>query len=122
MPANTLCGGTTLQNVNVCARPTGSKARGTLGSAAKIAFTSLANVDRHHPNDKPVIGNRVDIGAGACVLGAVEIEDDCVIGANSVVIRDLPRGSVAFGIPARPVNLKANEGALRSERAGAVAR
>jgi serine O-acetyltransferase len=59
--------------------------------------------------DGPVIGNRVEIGVGACVLGAVTVGDDCVIGANSVVLRDLPPASTAFGVPARPVNLKANE-------------
>ncbi len=49
----------------------------------------------------PVIGNRVDIGAGAKVLGAVTIGDDVVIGANAVVITDVPAGSLAVGIPAR---------------------
>jgi len=68
--------------------------------------TTLGLLCRQQPHDKPVIGNRVDIGAGACVLGAVRVEDDCVIGANSVVVKDLPHGTVAFGVPARPVNLR----------------
>ena len=63
----------------------------------------------HEFNGKPIIGDGVDIGAGACVLGAVTVGDYCVIGANSVVTRDLPRGATVFGIPARPVNLRANE-------------
>ena len=41
-PANTVRGATTDQNVNVWSRPTGSNARRIVGSAAKIAFTSLA--------------------------------------------------------------------------------
>jgi serine O-acetyltransferase len=71
--------------------------------------TTLGLANRHEDTRKPIIGNRVDIGAGACVLGAVTVGEDCVIGANSVVLRDLPPGSTVFGVPARPVNLKANE-------------
>ena len=70
--------------------------------------TTLGLVSRLEPNFKPIIGNRVDIGAGACILDGVTVADDCVIGANSVVLRDLPRGATALGIPARPVNMKAN--------------
>ncbi|HYO95920.1 MAG TPA: DapH/DapD/GlmU-related protein [Polyangiaceae bacterium] len=50
---------------------------------------------------KPIIGNRVDIGAGAVVVGGITIGDDSVIGANAVVLQDVPPNSVAVGIPAR---------------------
>lgn len=49
----------------------------------------------------PVIGNRVDIGAGAKILGPIHIGDDVAIGANAVVIRDVPPNSIAVGVPAR---------------------
>lgn len=49
----------------------------------------------------PRIGNRVDIGAGAKLLGPISIGDDAVIGANAVVLRDVPAGMLAVGIPAR---------------------
>jgi serine O-acetyltransferase len=49
----------------------------------------------------PVLGNRVDIGAGAKVLGAIRIGDDVLIGANAVVIMDVPSNSIAVGVPAR---------------------
>jgi len=49
----------------------------------------------------PHIGNRVDIGAGAKILGNITIGDGAVIGANAVVIGDVPPGAVAIGIPAR---------------------
>lgn len=49
----------------------------------------------------PVIGNRVDIGAGAKLLGSITIGDDAVIGANAVVLCDVPAGALAVGIPAR---------------------
>ena len=49
----------------------------------------------------PVIGNRVDIGAGAKILGPITIGDDVSIGANAVVLTDVPASSIAVGIPAR---------------------
>lgn len=48
----------------------------------------------------PVIGNRVDIGAGAKILGAITIGDDVAIGANAVVLQDVPAHSIAVGVPA----------------------
>lgn len=51
----------------------------------------------------PVIGNRVDIGAGAKLLGPIRIGDDVSIGANAVVIGDVPSNSIAVGVPARIV-------------------
>lgn len=54
---------------------------------------------------KPTIGDRVDVGAGACVLGEVIVGHDTVIGANTVVVKDVPPNSTVFGVPARPVKL-----------------
>jgi len=48
----------------------------------------------------PVIGNNVDIGAGAKVLGAITIGNNVVIGANAVVLEDVPDDSIAVGVPA----------------------
>jgi serine O-acetyltransferase len=52
--------------------------------------------------DKPIIGDRVDIGCGVCILGPVRIGHDSVIGANAVVLADVPPWSLAAGVPARP--------------------
>ena len=49
----------------------------------------------------PVIGNRVDIGTGAKILGRIHIGNDAVIGANAVVLQDVPAHALAVGIPAR---------------------
>ena len=49
----------------------------------------------------PVLGDRVDIGAGAKLLGPIRIGNDVAIGANAVVLTDVPDGCVAVGIPAR---------------------
>jgi len=51
----------------------------------------------------PTIGGRVDIGAGAKVLGAIRVGDQAQIGANAVLLQDLPAGCVAVGVPARVV-------------------
>jgi serine O-acetyltransferase len=48
----------------------------------------------------PKLGGHVDVGAGAKVLGGVTIGDHAVIGANAVVISDVPAHAVAVGIPA----------------------
>lgn len=49
----------------------------------------------------PVIGNRADIGAGAKILGSIRIGDDVAVGANAVVIADVPANSIAVGVPAK---------------------
>jgi serine acetyltransferase len=62
---------------------------------------TLGNKTLDKPYDAPRLGNRVNVGAGAKIVGAVVIGDDASIGANSVVLRDVPAGSVAVGIPAK---------------------
>lgn len=54
-------------------------------------------------HDLPTIGARVDIGCGVCILGNVHVGDDAKIGANAVVLSDVPAGATAVGIPARVV-------------------
>jgi serine acetyltransferase len=48
----------------------------------------------------PVIGHNVDIGAGAKLLGPIKIGDNVIIGANAVVLCDVPANSIAVGVPA----------------------
>jgi serine O-acetyltransferase len=57
----------------------------------------LAHVDRPCA---PRLGDNVDVGAGAKVLGSITIGDNVLIGANAVVVRDVPSNSVAVGVPA----------------------
>ena len=51
----------------------------------------------------PRIGDRVRIGPGAQILGPVNIGNDAIIGANAVVLVDVPAGSMAVGVPAKSV-------------------
>jgi serine O-acetyltransferase len=66
----------------------------------------------------PRIGNRVNIGAGAKVLGPITVGDDVDIGANSVVICDVPDHSIAVGIPARIIAKKEKTGPSGSDNCG----
>lgn len=48
----------------------------------------------------PRLGGHVDVGPGAKILGGVVVGDHAVIGANAVVLRDVPAGAVVAGVPA----------------------
>ena len=56
--------------------------------------------------DSPILGVGVNIGAGAVLLGKVTVGDYAVIGANAVVLSDLPKGAVAVGVPAKVVKVR----------------
>ncbi len=70
--------------------------------------TTFGVLNRSETTKKPVIEDRVDIGAGVCILGDVTVGHDSVVGANSVVVRDVAPNTVVFGVPARRVNLGAS--------------
>lgn len=55
----------------------------------------------------PVIGNNVLVGCGAKILGDIKVGDGAKIGANSVVLIDVPPNSTAIGIPAKIIDKKA---------------
>jgi serine O-acetyltransferase len=71
-------------------------------------------VGLRHVDDKraPIVGNDVDIGAGAKLLGPIRIGDSVVIGANAVVLCDVPENSIAVGVPAviKPRRSSSGEG------------
>ena len=54
-------------------------------------------------NDRPVICDRAEIGAGAVILGAVKVGEGAIVGANAVVRRDVAPGSIVGGVPARVI-------------------
>ncbi len=60
-----------------------------------LGGTTMSPGKRH-----PTVGNRVVIGTGAKALGAIYVGDDARIGANAVVVKDVPCGATAVGIPA----------------------
>lgn len=55
----------------------------------------------------PRIGGHVDIAAGARLVGAISVGDHAQIGLNAVVLKDVPAGGVAVGVPARVLRIDA---------------
>lgn len=68
----------------------------TLYHGVTLGGTSWKGGKRH-----PTLGQGVMVGAGAKVLGPITIGDGAVIGSNAVVVKDVPSGATAVGIPAR---------------------
>lgn len=64
----------------------------------------LASLDR--PKERPVIGNRVEVGVGAVILGRIHVGDDAIVGANAVVVKDVPAGAIVGGVPARLLRMR----------------
>ncbi len=62
---------------------------------------TLGNRYLEKPLESPQLGDRVNVGAGAKILGKVNLGDDVNIGANAVVLSDVPAGKTAVGIPAK---------------------
>lgn len=75
-----------------------------IGGDAKIGnrvrFMGNNTVGTAKENGYPIIEDDVTVGAGARILGPIRIGKGAVIGANAVVIRDVPPGAVVTGVPA----------------------
>ena len=74
------------------------------GADVKIEHQVTIGAERRQ---SPQIGDRVFIGAGAKIVGAVTIGDGARVGANAVVVHDVPPETTVVGIPARPVARRA---------------
>ncbi|MBV9407517.1 MAG: serine acetyltransferase, partial [Candidatus Eremiobacteraeota bacterium] len=70
----------------------------TIYQGVTLGGTSLAKTKRH-----PTLGRDVVVGGGAAVLGAITVGDGARIGANSVVVKDVPPHATVVGIPGRVV-------------------
>ncbi len=70
------------------------------GDDCRIRNGVVVGLRRLDQPGAPVIGNNVDIGAGAKILGIIRIGNNVVIGANAVVLVDVPDNSIAVGVPA----------------------
>ncbi|MEC8423897.1 MAG: serine O-acetyltransferase EpsC, partial [Myxococcota bacterium] len=68
----------------------------TLFHGVTLGGTSWKQEKRH-----PTLGSDVVVGAGAKLLGPIEVGDGAKIGANSVVVRDVPAAATVVGIPGR---------------------
>ncbi|MFO8017837.1 MAG: serine O-acetyltransferase [Promethearchaeia archaeon] len=71
----------------------------TIYQGVVLGGTTLDPVKRH-----PTLGNNVVVGTGAKLLGPITIGDNVRIGANSVVVKDIPSNSVVVGVPGRVIS------------------
>lgn len=78
---------------------------GEFGDDVTISHSITVGLSRRNETKVPKIGSRVELGPGVCIVGDVKIGDDCYVGANTVVSRDLPPKSAVLGIPMRPLDL-----------------
>lgn len=72
----------------------------TIYQGVTLGGVGLEKGKRH-----PTLGNNVTVGAGAKILGAFEVGDNCTIAANAVLLKPLENDTTAVGIPARPVKV-----------------
>ncbi len=63
-------------------------------------------------SDSPKIGNHVDIGSNVVIIGSITVGDHAVIGAGSVVVKDVPESAVVAGNPAKVIK---QESGVRSQ-------
>lgn len=77
----------------------------TLYQGVTLGGTSWQKGKRH-----PTLGRGVVVGAGAKILGPVAVGDGAKVGSNAVVVKDVPSGATAVGIPARIIDENAKSG------------
>jgi serine O-acetyltransferase len=82
----------------------------TLYHGVTLGGTSWNKGKRH-----PTLGRGVVVGAGAKILGPITVGDNAKVGSNAVVVKDVPAGATAVGIPARIIDPR--EGEVRERQA-----
>lgn len=71
--------------------------------------TTFGVARTNHNFELPIVEDGADIGVGVCVLGAVRVGRTAVIGANAVVLDDVPDNAVAVGVPAKVIKFRDEE-------------
>jgi serine O-acetyltransferase len=75
--------------------------RVTLYQGVTLGGTGFQRGKRH-----PTLGNNVTVGSGAKLLGPIDVGDGAKVGANTVVIEDVPPGATVVGNPGHPVRVE----------------
>jgi len=78
-----------------------------------LGGTSLDPGKRH-----PTVGDRVIIGAGAKILGPIKIGDDSRIGANAVVVKEVPAGASVVGVPGQVISRTGSDESVMPDLVG----
>lgn len=91
------------KSVRIC--HSGVVINGYVGENCVFHGNNIVGVKKTGDKDSvPKLGKRVDIGAGAIIIGNVEIADDCIIGAGAVVTKSFKTpGTVIAGVPAKEI-------------------
>lgn len=76
----------------------------SIGKNCKIY--QQVTIGYNHQLEAPIIGNDVEICCGAKIIGGIHIGNNVIIGANAVVINDIPDNSIVAGIPAKIIGYK----------------
>ena len=69
-------------------------------------INQMVTVGYNNSSDCPTIGNDVHLCTGAKVIGNITIGDDVIVGANAVVVKDVPSHSIVAGIPAKIIKTR----------------
>jgi serine O-acetyltransferase len=75
-----------------------------IGDDVHVRSSVTMGLRRRTDPAAPTIGNRVQIEANACIIGNIHVGDDSVIGANTVLARDVLPASTVLGVPGRRIN------------------
>jgi serine O-acetyltransferase len=73
---------------------------------ANCTIIASVTIGLRNEHEFPTIGDNVFIGAGARVLGGIQIGNGAKIGANAVVVEDIPAGATAVGVPAKVIGVR----------------
>ena len=83
----------------------------TIGKDCNLSQgVTIGVTNRGDRRGTPTIGDRVYIGPGAKIFGAVHVGNDSAVGANCVVTHDVPAGSVVAGVPGRGISTQGSAG------------
>jgi serine O-acetyltransferase len=88
--------------------PIGVVINGGVKGGKNIVIESGVVIGAAHnglPLKLPVLGDDIFIGAGAKVLGGIRVGNNVKIGANAVVVHDVPDGATVVGIPAKVIKI-----------------
>jgi serine O-acetyltransferase len=77
-----------------------------IGDDVVFHHSATIGLVRRGSSKAPIIGSRVEIGPGACIVGEIEVGDDCYVGPNTVLAQSVAAGTTLLGVPARTVSLE----------------
>jgi serine O-acetyltransferase len=95
---------------------------GTIGANCNISQGATIGRGGSDDPDWPVLGDRVWVGPNAVIVGGVHLGDDAAVGANAVVLRDVPPHTTVGGVPAKVISQKGSVGMVDYPGRGAECR